>query len=206
MLALRAACAMTLLGLGRHAGRLVRHRDRPPALAGHRRPAPPTRPGGPTPAADDRARRSRLPRALRRRCSSAYVAVLFYMAAQAAARDHEPRPGRAGGAAAPPASRPDKERIMTSTCRQLAAASSSSALMGLAMLALRRPRRLRPRRRHAACRRGRRREGPHDRLDRPVLGRQRDLAGARRRPAAGRLPAGARHDPRRRSTCRWRAC
>ena len=33
----------------------------------------------------------------------------------------------------------------------------------------------------------RRRAGHDDRRDRPVLGRQRDLAGARRRPAAGRL-------------------
>ena len=39
--------------------------------------------------------------------------------------------------------------------------------------------------------------GHDDRGDRPVLGRQRDLAGAGRRPAAGRLPAGARPHPHR---------
>ena len=42
-----------------------------------------------------------------------------------------------------------------------------------------------------------RRAEPHGGLDRPVLGRERDLAGARHRPAAGRVPGGARRDPRR---------
>ena len=41
----------------------------------------------------------------------------------------------------------------------------------------------------------RRRAGHDDRRHRPVLGRQRDLAGAGRRPAAGRLSGGARHHP-----------
>ena len=53
------------------------------------------------------------------------------------------------------------------------------------------PRRLRPRRRApAAIHRDRVRARPDDDLDRAVLGRQRDLAGARRRRAVGRLPAG----------------
>ena len=38
---------------------------------------------------------------------------------------------------------------------------------------------------------------PHDRLHRPLLGCQRDLAGAGRRAAAGGLPGGAWHDPDR---------
>ena len=58
--------------------------------------------------------------------------------------------------------------------------------------ALRGQRRLRPRRRHADAPRQRRREGRADRLDRPVLGRQRDLARARHRHPADCLPQGAR--------------
>ena len=41
------------------------------------------------------------------------------------------------------------------------------------------------------------RQGPHDRRHRPLLGRQRDLAGARRRAAAGGLPVRAWRDPER---------
>ena len=56
--------------------------------------------------------------------------------------------------------------------------------------ALRHPRRLRSRRRHPVPVQPRRKRArPDDRLDRAVLGRQRDLAGARRRRAVGRLPA-----------------
>ena len=56
---------------------------------------------------------------------------------------------------------------------------------------LRHPRRLRSRHRHpVSVRQGRRRARPDDGVDRAVLGRQRDLAGARRRRPAGGVPAG----------------
>ena len=56
---------------------------------------------------------------------------------------------------------------------------------------VRHPRRLRSRHRHpVSVRQGRARARPDDDLDRAVLGRQRDLAGAGRRRAVGRVPAG----------------
>ena len=58
--------------------------------------------------------------------------------------------------------------------------------------------RLRPRRGHAdAARRGARGAGRDGRFHRPVLGRERDLARARHRAPARRLPDRARRDPRR---------
>ena len=60
--------------------------------------------------------------------------------------------------------------------------------------ALRHPRRLRPRHRHAvSVRQGQRRARPDDGVDRAVLGRQRDLAGDGRRGPAGGVPAGLCH-------------
>ena len=58
------------------------------------------------------------------------------------------------------------------------------------------PRRLRSRHRHpVSVRRSRARARPDDEFRRAVLGRQRDLAGARRRRTDGRLSAGLRDHP-----------
>ncbi len=61
-----------------------------------------------------------------------------------------------------------------------------AALIGIAVAHVRHPRRLRSRHRHSVSVRGSEtRARPDDELGRAVLGRQRDLAGARRRRAAG---------------------
>ena len=72
---------------------------------------------------------------------------------------------------------------------------------------LRHPRRLRSRHRHpvSACE-DRSRARPDDEFGRAVLGRQRDLARARRRRIMGRLPAGLRGDHAGHSTCRSSSC
>ena len=78
-----------------------------------------------------------------------------------------------------------------------------AVLMGAGDPRLRRARRLRPRRRHADAGGDRARAERDGLLDRPVLGRQRDLARARRRAAAGRLSASRTAWCWARCTCRW---
>ena len=122
----------------------------------------------------------------------AYVSVLKYMAEKP---EEVLQIDAAEQAATPPAPSPRRccreARHELDELRRRAAGHLHGA-DGRVDAGLRDQRRLRPRRRHADAPRHRRREGRDDRLDRPVLGRQRDLAGARRRHPAGRLPEGAR--------------
>ena len=176
--AARAARAGTadVRRLGRRARGLVRDGDRPPAVDRLRR-------------ACRRRRRRRSP-GRRHARHVARVRGAVRVAARGLCHDAAALVGEACGVAANARRRARARgpRLMS----RVRAAARLHGHHGPVAAALRDSRRLRFRYRHAAAVRERRRERRHDRGHRPVLGRQRDLARARRRHAADRLSGRAR--------------
>ena len=164
--------AADVRGLGSRARGLVRDRDRPAAV--------------------DRLRRARRRGRRRRSLAGRHARHAAGVRAACTPRCWPPTSRRCGTCRPSRRHRckcaPPSARSRAAADGRRSAAARVHGRDGLEPAALRDPRRLRLRDRHAAAVRERRGEGRHDRGDRPVLGRQRDLARARRRCVADRVP------------------